>query len=302
MRRRLVALLFALPSVCYWSTAEVGGQSQGNPQAGPQVLRVMSYNIHHGSGNTECTDVPGEPECALDLDAIAEVIRTHDADVVGLQEVDRFWRRSGTVDQPAYLARVLGMHYCYGPNLVHSPDGHSTAPHEYGTAILSRFPILECHNTLLPRVDVTTEQRGLLQAFINVRGVPVLFNNTHLQHTSAVERTVQAARVAELITPVNTPTVLVGDLNADPPEPSLDPIEALLLDVWVLAGFGDGLTAFVDEAQLTRRIDYVWVSDDITANEIYVAIDSLTTLASDHYPVVAGIALPGSAVGLGPKP
>lgn len=131
--------------------------------------------------------------------------------------------------------------------------------------------------------------------------MPLLFNNTHLQHTSAVERTVQAARVAELISPVNEPTVLVGDLNADPPEPSLDPIEALLRDVWLLAGVGEGLTAFVDEDQLTRRIDYAWVSDDITAEEIYVAIDDLTTLASDHYPVVADIALPGSAVGLGPR-
>ena len=95
--------------------------------------------------------------------------------------------------------------------------------------------------------------------------------------------------------------MLAGDLNADPPEPSLDPIEALLRDVWLLAGFGDGLTAFVDEEQLTRRIDYIWVSEDITAEEIYVAIDPVTTLASDHYPVVADIALSGSAVGLGPK-
>lgn len=301
MRRRLMSLLFALLLAFSFSAAAFGGQSQGDPQAKPRSLRVMTYNIHHGSGNIECTDVPGGPDCELDLDAIADVIRAHDPDIVGLQEVDRFWRRSGTVDQPLYLAEVLGMHYCYGANLVHPPDSHSAVPHEYGTAILSRFPILDCENTLLPRVDATTEQRGLLQAFINVRGVPLHFNNTHLQHTSDVERTVQAARVAELISPVDEPTVIVGDLNADPPEPSLDPIEALLRDVWLLAGVGDGLTAFVDEEELTRRIDYVWVSEDITAQDTYVAIDAVTTLASDHYPVVADIALPGWAVGLGPK-
>ncbi|HSK08382.1 MAG TPA: endonuclease/exonuclease/phosphatase family protein, partial [Vicinamibacterales bacterium] len=114
MRRRLMPLLFALLFAFYWSAAGIGGSQQGDPQAKPRSLRVMTYNIHHGSGNIECTNVPGEAECALDLDAIAEVIRMHDADVVGLQEVDRFWRRSGTVDQPAYLAKVLGMHYCYG--------------------------------------------------------------------------------------------------------------------------------------------------------------------------------------------
>lgn len=152
MRRTLAPMSVALLVALYWSAAETDGQSKGHPQAGPRPLRVMSYNIHHGSGNIECTNVPGEPECALDIDAIANVVRTHEADVVGLQEVDRFWRRSGTVDQPAYLAEELGMHYCYGPNLVHPPDSHSTVPHEYGTAILSRFPILGCQNTLLPRV------------------------------------------------------------------------------------------------------------------------------------------------------
>jgi len=300
MRRRMVSMLFALLVAFSW-TAAFAGQQQGDPQAGPRPLRVMTYNIHHGSGNIECTDVPGGPDCELDLDLIAEVIRSHDADIVGLEEVDRFWRRSGYQDQPAYLARALGMHYCYGANLVHPVDSHADVPHEYGTAILSQFPIQDCQNTLLPRVDETTEQRGLLQAFINVRGVPLRFAVTHLQHTSDVERTVQAARVAELIVPVIDPTVLVGDLNADPPEPSLDPIEALLNDSWLLAGEGEGLTGFIDEPELTRRIDYIWVSDPVFVNRIYVAHDTNTVLASDHLPVVADIVLPGAAVGLGPK-
>ena len=187
MRRTLMLLSFALLFAFYWSAAGIGGQQQGEPQAKPRSLRVMTYNIHHGSGNIECTDVPGGPECELDLDAIAEVIRTHDADVVGLQEVDRFWRRSGIVDQPAYLAEVLGMHYCYGPNLVHPPDSHSTVPHEYGTAILSRFPILDCART--PSCRAWTRRpssAGCCRRSFNVRGVPLRFNNTHLQHTSDV--------------------------------------------------------------------------------------------------------------------
>ena len=54
-------------------------------------LRVASFNIHHGVG------LDGK----LDLDRIAEVVRSTGAEVVGLQEVDRHLSvRSGWIDQP----------------------------------------------------------------------------------------------------------------------------------------------------------------------------------------------------------
>ena len=88
-----------------------------------------------------------------------------------MQEVDRFWARSANEDEPAALSAALGLeHYCYAANLDHPPDTHSNVPHQYGTVILSRFPILECSTTPLRRTG-TNEQRGLTLAVINVRGV-----------------------------------------------------------------------------------------------------------------------------------
>ena len=43
------------------------------------IIRVMTYNIHHGEG------VDGN----VDIDRIAKVIRDANADIVALQEVDR---------------------------------------------------------------------------------------------------------------------------------------------------------------------------------------------------------------------
>ena len=43
------------------------------------------------------------PDCDLDLQATIAVIREHNPDIVGVQEVDRFWARSGYVDQPEAL-------------------------------------------------------------------------------------------------------------------------------------------------------------------------------------------------------
>ena len=280
--------------------------AQGAPNAGDRPVRVMTYNIHHGTGNIDCTTPrpepgqPPNPDCGLDLEAIADVIRAEAPDVVGLQEVDRFWARSGGVDQPALLAKSLGMHYCYGANLTHEPDRHATVPHEYGTAILSRFPILDCTNAFLPRGNPGTEQRGLLSALINVRGVPLRFHNTHL-HTRFADRRVQIQEIVRLIGTPTHPTVLVGDLNARPSESTMSPLYSAFKDAWLEGGDGgDGHTYPADPvADPNRRIDYVFVSDAVDVSRAEVAVTPLTRLASDHYPLVAVLMLPGSQVGIG---
>jgi endonuclease/exonuclease/phosphatase family metal-dependent hydrolase len=202
------------------------------------------------------------------------------------------------------IAAGLGMnHYCYAPNLDHQPDTHANVPHQYGTVIVSRFPILDCGNTLLRRTG-TNEQRGLTRALINVRGVPLQFYNTHL-HTTAADRLMQTADIAAVIDAAPAgPMVLVGDLNARPTAAEMVPIYSRFLDAWLEAGEPttenpNGHTSPSNITGLpTSRIDYGFVSTEVTVALTYVPIDSDTRLAADHYPVVADIALPGSAVGI----
>lgn len=277
------------------------------PQAPDRALRVLNYNIHHGAGNDACTappkTVPPRPECSLNLARIADVIRAQQPDVVTLQEVDRFWARSAYVDQPAALGGLLGMeHACYGANLVHEADTHADRPHEYGTLILSRFPILECRNTYLPKIVQTNEQRGLLEALIAVRGVPVRVYNTHLQHNHAEERALQVRTILDLIGAAGEPTVLAGDLNARPAAAELQPLYASeFVDAWLAGGNGGpGYTYPADtDREPDRRIDYLFVSPDIAVHQTVVALDDATRLAADHLPVVAGLTVPGAGVGIG---
>jgi endonuclease/exonuclease/phosphatase family metal-dependent hydrolase len=272
----------------------------------------MTYNIKHGQTNASCTQpprIPGPPfpDCNLDLSASIEVMRAHEADIIGVQEVDRFWARSAGVDEPAAMAAALGIdHYCYAANLDHPPDTHADVPHQYGTVILSRFPILECGNTLLPRTG-TNEQRGLTRALVNVRGVKLEFYNTHL-HTTAADRLMQTAAIAAVIDAAgDRPKVLMGDFNARPTAAEMQPIYARFLDAWRQEPVAtpenpDGLTSPSRLAgNPTSRIDYVFVSTDVAVSATSVPIDSSTRLAADHYPVVSDIELPGSAVGGGRK-
>jgi endonuclease/exonuclease/phosphatase family metal-dependent hydrolase len=239
-------------------------------------LRVITFNIHHGADGAE----------RLDLERIARVIEDSGADVAALQEVDRHWSaRSAFADQTAELSQRLGMQGVYGANLDLEPLEAGQPRRQYGTAILSRFPIKAWHNTLLPRPN-NGEQRGLLEAVVNVRGVRVRVANTHLQHNSALERTAQAQRIAELLAPAPEPVVLVGDLNAVPEAPELAPLLGTFADAWTRAGDGPGHTIPVEAPD--RRIDYVLTSPSIAARSAEV----IATTASDHLPVVAELAVP----------
>src|ERR1044071_240107 len=87
-------------------------------------LRVMTYNIHVGVGMDK----------KLDLQRIADVIRKHDPDLVGLQEVDRGVQRTQRIDEIVELAKLTRMDYAFAFNLPYQGG-------QYGVAILSRLPI-----------------------------------------------------------------------------------------------------------------------------------------------------------------
>ena len=112
---------------------------------------------------------------------------------------------------------------------------------QYGTAILSRFPIRAWSNTYLPKFG-DHEQRGLLEATIKVRGVTVRFANTHLQHNDNLEREAQAAKIVELLGAEPRRTFLVGDLNATAETPEITTLTNVFTDAWTKVGEGDGFS------------------------------------------------------------
>lgn len=259
-------------------------------------VRVATYNIHHAAGNDACepppVTSPPSAECALNLERIAHIVRGFKADVVALQEVDRFWGRSGTVDQANALGAMVDMSVCYGGNLDHQADSHASRPHQYGTLILTKAPLIACWNTLLPRANPSSEQRGLLHAVVDVRGTPFHVYNTHL-HTALADRAVQVPAVDALIGET-TPSILLGDLNAQPTETTLAPLQARFQDAWLAgSGTGDGFTIpAAPDAPPTRRIDYGFATNDIAVRRAEVDATEQTALAADHYPVIFELQVP----------
>jgi endonuclease/exonuclease/phosphatase family metal-dependent hydrolase len=114
-------------------------------------------------------------------------------------------------------------------------------------------------------------------------------------------RAAQVEAIVDLVDSFTEPTILAGDLNAVPDAPELIPIFGLFLDSWELGGDGGpGYTYPGDiDVEPDRRIDYVLVSEDIAVLQTTVMQNELTRIASDHYPVLTEVELPGSAVGVG---
>jgi endonuclease/exonuclease/phosphatase family metal-dependent hydrolase len=236
----------------------------------------MTYNIQSGHG---------------DIDRTAATIRALSPDVVGLEEVDVHWAdRSGFVDQASRLGQSLGMEVRFA-HIYDLPGATADAPaREFGVALLSRYPIVTWENDTLTRLSTQTENPvptrmpGLLSATLDVQGTRVRVFVTHLDYRKdpAVRRT-QVAEMLARIGAVDTPTLLLGDMNAPPDADELQPLFARMHDGWLTTA-GPGFTYPADRP--TERIDYVFVSPTFTVDTAFVPD---VPAASDHRPVVVDL-------------
>jgi endonuclease/exonuclease/phosphatase family metal-dependent hydrolase len=159
-------------------------------------MKLITYNIQYGRGKDE----------RFDLARIAAEIEG--ADLIALQEVERFWSRSGDVDQPAALAGLLGDYYwVYGPGVdlhAESPPGTAAGANrrrQFGNMLLSKSPILASRNHLLPKyasLGPMSLQRNAVECVVDTAAGPLRFYSIHLTHLSAETRLPQVARLLDI--------------------------------------------------------------------------------------------------------
>lgn len=235
---------------------------------GDMALTVLSYNIHHANP-------PSEPD-KIDLEAIAKVINESEADLVGLQEVDVHTIRSGkSSNQAEDLGKMTGMHVFFSKGIDYQGG-------EYGTAILSRYPIKEAERFELPDLEgLKAEPRTLAVVTVEVEGIAMKFANTHLDYTNAENNLLQVNKILEIFEGEKLPVVLVGDFNALPDSPSIQ-----LLDQYFTRSCIVDCGFTIPQVQPNRTIDFIMASKEapfeVTGHEV---IDE--PYASDHLPVLA---------------
>ena len=244
-------------------------------------LRVVSFNIH--SALHRNTVMIGQIES--EIDALTP-------DIVLLQEVDAHRGYSDYVDMPTVLSNALHMYYAYGVNKIWGVGREG--PQQYGTLILTRFPIVAKSNTPLVN-EGRLEQRGLLHTVLDVDGTTLSVYNTHLENNTPgphgdhlALRGRQAAQAAAIIAKDPYPTILGGDMNSGPGSAAMNSFESVLSDPWSQVGVGSPNS---HGNPPNARIDYLLHrGTGLTPVRAQVG----RTAVSDHSPVITDYQLAGT--------
>jgi len=258
---------FPIGALCFMAACLGSGCLSAPGPAPAAVFRVMTYNIHHGEG------LDGK----VDLARIAQLIAAQNADIVGLQEVDKGVERTQRRDLPGELAALTGM-TCVFSNNYHYQGG------EYGNAVLTRFPVKSWTNRHYKMLR-PGEQRGILQLVLDVHGRELAFLNTHIDFRSDdSERWSNTGEIEEIAQGfAGRPIIMTGDFNNLPAGRVYERLCRTFQDTWAAVGVGDGFSSPANDPR--NRIDYIWFTPPERLKPVRAWLPPSD--ASDHLPVVA---------------
>lgn len=263
------------------------------------MTAIVTWNIQNGKG---C-------DGRIDLARIARVAQAMgDADVYCFQEIARHDPAFDGSDQVHILAELFpGYVAIFGPALQRNER-------QYGNLLLTRLPVLQSFNHLLPRPaegGIKHMQRQAIEVVVGTKTGPLRVMTTHLEYYSATHRALQIARLRAIQdevaqneaapakaapspydpTPRPASLVLCGDFNLAPDDAEYRQLfQPPLADAWRRARPGalDPLTTgLFDRVQWPKGghcRDYFAVTPDVAARIVSVDMDASTD-ASDHQPL-----------------
>ena len=256
-------------------------------------FRILSWNIERG----------------LQFRRILDFLRTSQADLLLLQEVDLNARRTRYRDIASELAQCLNLNYVFGIEFQELSEGTAARPAYHGMATLSRWPLSKARiirfrdqsSFWKPRwyvPNLATFQRRIggriaLVAEATIHGHKVVTYNLHLESRGDDELRVRQLNevLADCRRYVARPGfVVAGDFNLDAGSGGA---ARALGD----AGFRDAVgsperpTTPAHVLSHGRAIDWIFVSDTSECQGwVHYEIQ-----ASDHYPVSATLVQPCAA-------
>ncbi|MBM7691174.1 endonuclease/exonuclease/phosphatase family metal-dependent hydrolase [Peribacillus deserti] len=241
-------------------------------------IKVMTFNIHHGKG----TDKKQE------LDRILEVIKSVKADIIGLNEVDKFFsNRSKFIDQTKYLARALQMNYAYGPAIT-IEDRVNNRQKQYGNALLTRFPIIHSTNHPFDFLPKIIEDRSLLEVTIKAEEQNITAYVAHLSFAPLLHKR-QTSFILNQMKQKDSPCFVMGDWNMNRRSKSWKLVTNTLKDAWLEANPSSQGGHTYPSKKPRMGLDYIFINKGFNAVESSVI--NKNAAASDHLPVTATLKL-----------
>jgi len=230
-------------------------------------LNVMTYNVHH------CN--PPAVKGLIDVQAIADVIKSNNVNIAFLQEIDVHTTRANGLDQANELSQKSGLNYFHFFKAIDILGG------EYGVMILSAYPLDSCIVNKLYQ-EGESEQRVLGTAIITLSNtIKVKIACTHLD-LSARLRSVELNQIDSILSKGSLPFILGGDFNATPQSQEMK----IMLEKYK-SSTNEFIPTFPN-INPDRTIDFLLINKSVTLE--IVSHKVLTNIhASDHLPVLAEI-------------
>lgn len=178
-------------------------------------MLIATYNIQWGKGR----------DGVVDLSRIARTVA--EADVIGLQEVERNWREMEHADQVQRLAELFPDRYVYfAPSVdICGSSLGAGGRRQYGLLVISRWPVLTVRTYPLPSYPVhgyLNDSSVLLETVIGHPAGPFRFYVTHLNYVSERQRLLQSRLILDIVAdaplqggPITGPGVPASEYGAD---------------------------------------------------------------------------------------
>lgn len=273
----ILTLIFILPNI-FAQTANI---------------KVMSYNIRCGY----CEDSSDVNNWSKRKYLVAYLIKTHNPDLIGLQEAEKF--------QVIDLIEMLDEYDWYGVSREDGKEGgESTAilyrkkrfvTEEKITLWLSETPLIVSKgwDAMFKRTVTVIKFKDLLSSN------EFYYFNTHFDHVGEIARTESSRLLINEIDKYSTnyPVLLTGDFNYKSDSPGYQIITEKLYDAQFISGNQNredniSFNGFGKEIQPDNKIDFIFVNEKTKV--LNHTIDTTTfngLYPSDHYPVIANILL-----------
>jgi endonuclease/exonuclease/phosphatase family metal-dependent hydrolase len=252
-------------------------------------LRLATYNVAHGRGLSLYQGLQSKKTVRRNLSSLAAFLRSLDADIIALQEVDEYshW------NQRVNLLRLLQeeTQYPFAAMSAHNVR-RSHKPLIYGNGILSYIPLTE--NTSLPFGSRQMGEKGFqyIEFSFARRTLPLV--NLHLDFQSRENRVRQISQVIEYLEergkdPFIDPPMICGDFNTTTAQ-ARDAVRTLFKSLRQQERYSihprnkNTFPSFFPR----RALDFIFLPAPYRPIQTQV----IRTLESDHLPVVVDFQVP----------
>ncbi|MEZ4795701.1 MAG: endonuclease/exonuclease/phosphatase family protein [Flavobacteriaceae bacterium] len=226
-----------------------------------KIVKVLTFNILHGK------TMKGD----FNLDVIAKVIIDANPDFVALQEVDYKTNRAKKYDLVTELGWRTKMAPIYA-RAMHYDDG------EYGEGVLSKYTFLNTRNVPLPHLHDDEPRAALEITTVLPSNDTISFIGTHLDHLKLeTNKIMQAKEINKIFSSNKYPTILAGDLNAEPGSETMNILESF----WTASYDNTNPEPTFSSENPTQKIDYVLFYPKYKWKVLNTKV-ICDTIASDH--------------------